>query len=123
LEQQQHDREQRFFACDDEQQHGAANDAAAEHHGFRGDVNTATIAAGVDADDTTAREVAINIRRQKNVPAPLAPGLSYLNLNEFEPWNSWSAEDRIDPERKGRTGDRLYRLKFNSRQFIADVGE
>jgi len=122
LEQQQHDREQ-LFDCDDEPQHGAANDAAAEHHGFRGDVNTATIAAGVDAGDTTAREVAINIRRQKNVPAPLAPGLSYLNLNEFEPWNSWSAEDRIDPERKGRTGDRLYRLKFNSRQFIADVGE
>ena len=60
LEQQQHDREQWFFARDDEQQHGAANDAAAEHHGFRGDVNTATVAAGVDASDTvdtTAREI------------------------------------------------------------------
>ena len=53
LEQQQHDRQQWFVDhADDEQQHGAANDTATEHHRFRGDVDAATVAAGVDAVDT-----------------------------------------------------------------------
>ena len=86
LEQQQHDCEQQLFDYDDQQQHGAANDAAAEHHGFRGDVNTATIAAGIDsvdaADTAGSPQVAIITRTQKNVPAPLAPGPSYLSSDE-----------------------------------------
>ena len=115
LEQQQHDREQ-LFDCDDEPQHGAANDAAAEHHGFRGDVNTAAVAARVDAVDDAAGSAKIPIvtRRQKNVPAPLAPGPSRWISGEFAPRSARSTEDGIDPEREGRTGDRFYRLKFNS---------
>jgi hypothetical protein len=114
LEQQQHNREQ-LFDCDDES-NGAANDAAAEHHGFRGDVNTAAVAARVDAVDDAAGSAKIPIvtRRQKNVPAPLAPGPSRWSSGEFAPRSARSAEDGIDPEREGRTGDRLYRLKFNS---------
>ena len=114
LEQQQHHREQRLFACGDEQQHAAANDAAAEHHGFRGDVDTAAVAARVDAVDAPAGQIPIITRKQKKVPALLAPGPSYWSSDEFAPRTSRSAEDRIYPERKGRTGDGLYRLKFNS---------
>jgi hypothetical protein len=77
LEQQQHDREQ-LFDCDDES-NGAANDAAAEHHGFRGDVNTAAVAVRVDAAAGSAK-IPIVTRRQKNVPAPLAPGLEPLEF-------------------------------------------
>jgi hypothetical protein len=82
LEQQQHDREHRLFGYDDQQQHGAANDAAAEHHGFRGDVNTAAIAAGIDAVDATtgSPEIAIITGKQKNVPAPLGAGTELLEF-------------------------------------------
>ena len=113
MEQQQHDREQRLVDYD-EQQHGAADDAATEHHGFRGDVNAATIAAGIDSVDAAGSQVPIITCTQKNVPAPLAPGPSYLSSNESVLRKRGSAENGIDPERKGRTGDRLYRLKFNS---------
>jgi hypothetical protein len=34
--------------------------------------------------------------------------------DEFVPRKVRSSENGIDPERKGRAGDRLYRLKFNS---------
>jgi hypothetical protein len=70
LEQQQHDREQRLFDYD-EQQHGAANDAAAEHYGFRGDVNTATIATGIDSVDAAGfPQVAIILARRKTSRRP-----------------------------------------------------
>jgi hypothetical protein len=81
LEQQQHDREQ-LFDCDDEPQHGAANDAAAEHHGFRGDVNTAAVAARVDAVDAAAGSAKIPIvtRRQKKRPGALGAGTEPLEF-------------------------------------------